>query len=286
MEENTQTTEPAVNTETVSEPAIGNTDRTPKPIPGPTGGDLVKFQNVMPIGAPDRGIALPQEPGVHNEIKEVIPQNPSPVEEFMDQKSSEALGVPLMETGASAPSEAITEQVGINPVPPENEIVNKSSEVVNKSVNKLGGSKRRLTPKNLKFCKEYMKDLNGTAAATRAGYSRESAGAIASELLTKLEVKEEIDRLKKKIAEKSEVSAAFVISTLKSVVEVGSKTYKKDKKKLMIDAKNAVRAAELLGKHLGILADRTESRVHHTFEGVADQELDKKIEEEQSKFQK
>ena len=42
-----------------------------------------------------------------------------------------------------------------------------------------------MTPKEIKFCQEYLIDLNGTQAAIRAGYSKRSAKEIASENLTK-----------------------------------------------------------------------------------------------------
>ena len=39
----------------------------------------------------------------------------------------------------------------------------------------------KLTPKQARFCEEYLVDLNATQAAIRAGYSVESAGSIGSE---------------------------------------------------------------------------------------------------------
>jgi phage terminase small subunit len=45
-----------------------------------------------------------------------------------------------------------------------------------------------LTPKQQAFVREYLVDLNGAAAARRAGYSENSAKQIASENLTKLDV--------------------------------------------------------------------------------------------------
>jgi phage terminase small subunit len=41
------------------------------------------------------------------------------------------------------------------------------------------------TPKQLRFVEEYLKDLNGTQAAIRAGYSARTAAVQASRLLTK-----------------------------------------------------------------------------------------------------
>ena len=42
-----------------------------------------------------------------------------------------------------------------------------------------------LTPKQRRFVSEYLKDLNGTQAAIRAGYAPKSAKVIASRMLTK-----------------------------------------------------------------------------------------------------
>ena len=45
--------------------------------------------------------------------------------------------------------------------------------------------KKKLSGKAEKFCREYMKDFNGTQAAIRAGYSKKTAQAISSENLLK-----------------------------------------------------------------------------------------------------
>jgi hypothetical protein len=52
-----------------------------------------------------------------------------------------------------------------------------------------------LTPKQARFCLEYIKDGNGTQAAIRAGYSEKTADQQASRLLTNVKVNMEIDRL-------------------------------------------------------------------------------------------
>ena len=51
-----------------------------------------------------------------------------------------------------------------------------------------------LTAKQAQFVNEYMVSLNGTQAAIRAGYSRRTARAIASENLRKPEIAAEIER--------------------------------------------------------------------------------------------
>jgi len=57
--------------------------------------------------------------------------------------------------------------------------------------------KKKLTPKQDKFCKEYVLTLNGTKAALNAGYSKDSAYSIACENLKKPEIKERIAELRK-----------------------------------------------------------------------------------------
>jgi len=51
-----------------------------------------------------------------------------------------------------------------------------------------------LTPRRLAFVREYLKDLNGTQAAIRAGYSKNTAGSIASFLLKDVNVAARIER--------------------------------------------------------------------------------------------
>ncbi len=65
---------------------------------------------------------------------------------------------------------------------------------------------RPLNPKRLAFCREYVKDRNGTQAATRAGYSPKTASTQAEQLLRILEVKQEIGRIDAKTAKKLDLS--------------------------------------------------------------------------------
>ena len=59
-----------------------------------------------------------------------------------------------------------------------------------------------LTPKQKRFCDEYLIDLNATQAAIRAGYSKRTAYAIGQENLKKLEMQEKDNEL---IASQDEV---------------------------------------------------------------------------------
>jgi len=74
-----------------------------------------------------------------------------------------------------------------------------------------------LTPKIKRFCEEYIKDLNGTQAAIRAGYSEKTANEQSSQLLAKLNVKNYIAELKKNLSDKNEGLAQQVIDELKKL---------------------------------------------------------------------
>jgi len=72
--------------------------------------------------------------------------------------------------------------------------------------------KRKL--KERTFCKEYIIDLNGTRAATAAGYAARSAHTIASKLLQKVHIKAQLAKLMQKHADKLEISADKVLGEL------------------------------------------------------------------------
>lgn len=88
---------------------------------------------------------------------------------------------------------------------------------------------KKLTPKQEMFCKEYIKDLNGAQAAIRAGYSEETAKEIASENLTKPNIKSRIQELMEKRSSKVEVSAEMVLRELVHLATVDlSEAYNPD----------------------------------------------------------
>lgn len=74
-----------------------------------------------------------------------------------------------------------------------------------------------LTPKIKRFCEEYIKDLNGTQAAIRAGYSEKTANEQASKLLAKVNVQIYVSELKKSLSDKNEGLAQQVIDELKKL---------------------------------------------------------------------
>lgn len=65
-----------------------------------------------------------------------------------------------------------------------------------------------VTPRQEKFCVEYLIDLNATQAAIRAGYSKRTAEALASRLLRNVNIRGRIKELQDKVFEDGMMSAA------------------------------------------------------------------------------
>lgn len=144
-----------------------------------------------------------------------------------------------------------------------------------------------MTPKQQRFCEEYLVDLCATQAAIRAGYSPRSARQIGDENMSKPDIVAEIERLKEARKRRNHVTADMVIEELRRLAFSDErKLYRDDgtlkppaewddetaaavsgietrenrkgvttKKVRLWDKKGAL---ELLGKHLGIFKDRLE----------------------------
>lgn len=128
----------------------------------------------------------------------------------------------------------------------------------------MAKNKRDLTPKQACFVEEYMIDLNATAAAVRAGYSERTADRIGPELLGKTWVAEAIQAALAKRSKKTEVTAEYVIKNLREIVERCMQKQGADD----YDPRAAAKALELLGKHLGMFADKLNISGELTIEGV------------------
>ncbi len=131
----------------------------------------------------------------------------------------------------------------------------------------------KLTPKQKRFCDEYLIDLNGTQAAIRAGYSEKTANRIATENLSKPVIKDYISaRMAEKdaelIATQDEVlkyltsvlrgeSVSSVI-VVESTGDFMSMAREMDKHP---DEKERLKAAELLGKRYGLYTEKIEADV-------------------------
>lgn len=129
-----------------------------------------------------------------------------------------------------------------------------------------------LTDKQRMFVKEYMRDLNATQSAIRAGYSEDSARAIGCENLTKPNIQEAIAKEMEERTSKVEIDAEYVLSSLKKVAERCMQEeevlrYDFTTKQLegtgefKFDSAGANKSLELLGKYLKLFTDKTETSV-------------------------
>ena len=70
------------------------------------------------------------------------------------------------------------------------------------------------------FCREYIKDLNGTQAAIRAGYSPRTADRMAYELLKKPEIQAFVLQSKAERVEEVKIDANYVLKRLIEIDEM------------------------------------------------------------------
>lgn len=124
-----------------------------------------------------------------------------------------------------------------------------------------------LTEKMIRFCNEYLIDLNATQAAIRAGYSEDSAGSIGNENLQKPEIQAYLEVRRKEIQSRLELNQDWVLQRLRQVSDrsmqaepvmvfngedwVPSGEYK-------FDSNGANKATELIGKHLGMFVNKVD----------------------------
>lgn len=106
-----------------------------------------------------------------------------------------------------------------------------------------------MTERQNRFVREYLADLNATQAAIRAGYSPRSAKVRGCLMLAMPEISAAIGKAMAERSKRTEIKADDVIAMLiecyhdaRGEAEYGP----------------AIRAAELLGKHFGLFADRHE----------------------------
>lgn len=140
---------------------------------------------------------------------------------------------------------------------------------------------KKMTAKQMRFCDEYLIDLNATQAAIRAGYSKKTAYAIGEENLRKPEIKSFIE---KRMAEKEAALIADQDEVLKYLTAVlrgqtqaeivvvegtGEGCSEARTMQKAPDEKERLKAAELLGKRYGLYKD--------TVNEVVDMELNIKV---------
>lgn len=148
--------------------------------------------------------------------------------------------------------------------------------------------KKKLSPKRALFVKHYLGEAkrNATKAAIAAGFSEKTAGAAASRLLKIVAIQDEITRQTAELGKKLDISAEYVLATIKETIErcrqaepvldkKGNQIFvevagehddscqpgcEKDHSKIVpayrFDSFAVLKGAELLGKHFQLFNDK------------------------------
>lgn len=132
-----------------------------------------------------------------------------------------------------------------------------------------------ITEKQKRFAEEYIIDLNATQAAIRAGYSEKTSMEQGYQLLQKTLVQQYIQQLMDKRSKKTEITAEWVLNSIKEVAErcmqkvpvmyfdKETKMYVQEKTEdgegvWQFDSSGANKSLENLGKHLKLFTDKVE----------------------------
>ena len=78
----------------------------------------------------------------------------------------------------------------------------------------------KLTDMQKRFVEHYMVTLNGSEAALRAGYSKDTARVKASTLLAKPHIKEELNKQQQKLVKKMDIKKEDIINRLNERAEL------------------------------------------------------------------
>ena len=120
------------------------------------------------------------------------------------------------------------------------------------------------------FCDEYLKDLNATKAAIRAGYSEKTAYSQGQRLLKNVEIKNRLQEIREKIQDENIATIKDIEEFLSlslngemeeeviSVVAEIEGSSKVVKTKKQISLRDRIKAAELLGKRYGLWTEKQE----------------------------
>ncbi len=117
---------------------------------------------------------------------------------------------------------------------------------------------KELTPKQQRFCEEYLVDLNASAAARRAGYSERTAFRMGQENMQKHAIVSEIAERRQLISERTGRTVADVMADIGRVRDDAMREVEDPQtgERSMLSHKDALKALELEGKHLGAFEER------------------------------
>lgn len=130
-----------------------------------------------------------------------------------------------------------------------------------KSKEKILLQDRKLTPKQKRFCEEYVVSLNATQAAIRVGYSKDSAYSIASENLRKPEIRNYIRELIEVRSIRTQITGDLVLEQLAEIA----------RGKQGLKATDRFNAIDRLAKYVGFFEEKQIAPYPKTF--VAEDKL-------------
>lgn len=122
-----------------------------------------------------------------------------------------------------------------------------------------------LTPKQKRFCEEYLIDLNATQAAIRAGYSPKTAEQTASRLLRNVKVQEYIAKRQKELSRSTQITQERVIKELALIAFSNNADYARVVEKKM--------QTEVDGMLVDVLGEDGKPIMYRTVEPVLTDEL-------------
>lgn len=161
----------------------------------------------------------------------------------------------------------------------------------------------KLTPKQERFCEEYIVDLNATQAAIRAGYSERTANEQGAQLLAKLSIQQRMQELQAERSKRTEITQDRVVKELAAMAFAKATDYAQitsngvaltptahltpvqqaaitgiKETQSGIEVKlDKIKALELLGRHLGMFNDKLElsGAVANPYANLTEAELKK-----------
>ncbi len=129
-----------------------------------------------------------------------------------------------------------------------------------------------LTPKEYRFCQEWIKDCNGARSARDAGFGKSGARVQACRLLAKPNIAVRIADMQRRIAELAEIDATYVLTSIR---ETGERCLQHTEVtdhegngigEFVFNAAGANKSFEMLGRHLELFTDKVK---HGTDETLA-----------------
>jgi phage terminase small subunit len=123
---------------------------------------------------------------------------------------------------------------------------------------------RNLSGKQQVFVDEYLKDLNATQAAIRAGYSKKTAEDIGRQALRKAPVAAAIQKVMDERSKRTKITADYVLNGIKNTIErCAQEEPVRDQEgnetgEYKFEANAVLKGYELLGKHLKLFTDKVE----------------------------